>query len=82
MLVIFVIRTCNSPFKSRPHIALLMASLVVVLIAGLLPFMPFAAHLGFVAPPLLFYLIMPLMVLCYLLSVGMAKRFFYRYYAG
>ncbi len=82
VLVIFVIRTRYNPFKSRPHITLVITSLSVVVLAAVLPFLPFAAHLGFVAPPPLFYLILLLMVLCYLLAVEMAKRFFYRYYAG
>ena len=80
VLVIFVIRTCYSPFSSRPGSALAMTSIAVVLLAAVLPFMPFAAYLGFVAPPPLFFLILPVMVLCYLVAVEFAKRFFYRHY--
>jgi Mg2+-importing ATPase len=80
VLVIFVIRTRYSPFSSRPGSALAMTSVAVVLLAAVLPFMPFAAYLGFVAPPPLFFLILPVMVLCYLLAVEFAKRFFYRHY--
>ncbi len=82
VLVIFVIRTRNNPFMSRPGMALALTSLAVVAVAAVLPFMPFAAHLGFVAPPPLFYLILLAMVLCYLLAVEMAKRFFYRHYSA
>lgn len=80
VLVIFVIRTRGNPFKSRPSIALTITSLAVVLIAIALPFTPFAAQLGFVAPPPLFYMILPVMVLCYLVAVEFMKRFFYRYF--
>ncbi|WP_244135430.1 magnesium-translocating P-type ATPase [Burkholderia vietnamiensis] len=51
VLVIFIIRTQGSPFKSRPGRVLTITSLAVVLIAGALPFTPVAALLGFVAPP-------------------------------
>jgi P-type Mg2+ transporter len=78
VLVIFVIRTQNSPFRSRPNLILTMTSLTVVLIAAMLPFSPFADVLGFVAPPPLFFLILPVIVLCYLAAVELMKRLFYR----
>jgi Mg2+-importing ATPase len=80
VLVIFVIRTRGSPFKSRPNIALAVTSLMVVLVAAALPFTPFAAQLGFVAPPPLFFLILLAMVLCYLVAVEFVKRYFYRHF--
>jgi Mg2+-importing ATPase len=52
-----------------------------VLIAAALPFTPFAAQLGFVAPPPLFYMILPAMVICYLVAVEFVKRYFYRRFA-
>jgi len=75
-----VIRTRGNPFKSRPNIALTITSLAVVLIATALPFTPVAAQLGFVAPPPLFFAILPVMVLCYLVAVEFMKRFFYRHF--
>ena len=80
VLVIFVIRTRGNPFKSRPSIALTATSLTVVLVAAALPFTPFATHLGFVAPPPLFFMILPGMVLCYLVAVEFVKRLFYRHF--
>jgi Mg2+-importing ATPase len=80
VLVIFVIRTRGNPFKSRPNLALTITSLAVVLIATALPFTPVAAELGFVAPPPLFFVILPGMVLCYLVAVEFVKRFFYRHF--
>ena len=78
VLVIFVIRTRGNPFRSRPNIALTTTSLAVVLIAAALPFTPVAAQLGFVAPPPLFFVILPGIVLCYLLAVEIVKQYFYR----
>ena len=80
VLVIFVIRTRGNPFRSRPNLALTVTSLAVVLVAAALPFTPVAAQLGFVAPPLLFFTILPVMVLCYLLAVEFMKRLFYRHF--
>jgi len=78
VLVIFVIRTRKSPFKSRPSMVLAVSSLTVVLVAAVLPFTPVAPYLGFVQPPPLFFLILIAMVLCYLLAVAFVKSLFYR----
>jgi P-type Mg2+ transporter len=80
VLVIFVIRTRGSPFKSRPNIALAVTSLMVVLVATALPFTPVAAQLGFVAPPPLYFMILPVMVLSYLVAVEFVKRWFYQHF--
>lgn len=78
-LVIFVIRTRCNPFKNRPSIALTITSLAVVAAAAVLPFTPVAGKPGFVAPPL-FYIILPVMVLCYLAVAEWVKRWFYRHF--
>lgn len=80
VLVIFIIRTRGSPFKSKPHRALVASSLFVVALAVILPFAPFAARLGFVVPPLQFFLVLPAMVISYLIVAELAKRLFYRYF--
>jgi len=81
VLVIFVIRTRGNPFKSRPGRLLTFTSLAVVLCAAVLPFTPLAGILGFVPPPPLFFLILPVMVICYLLAVEFMKRLFYRHFS-
>ncbi|MEW5756976.1 MAG: magnesium-translocating P-type ATPase [Pseudomonadota bacterium] len=78
VLVIFVIRTVHNPLRSRPATALTATSLAVVLIAAALPLSPLAPYLGFVAPPPAFYAVLVVMVLCYLASVEIVKRYFYR----
>jgi Mg2+-importing ATPase len=80
VLVIFVIRTRGNPFKSRPNIVLVITSLAVVLVAALLPYTAFAAQLGFVVPPPIFFLILLGMVMCYLTAVEFVKRYFYRHF--
>jgi P-type Mg2+ transporter len=82
VLVIFIIRTRKNPFKSRPNPWLIACSLTVVAVAVLLPLTPAGAHLGFVAPPAGFFLILFAMLLAYLLAVeGMKRWFFHRFAA-
>ena len=80
VLVIFIIRTRRNPFKSRPNPWLFACSLTVVAVAVLLPFTPAAVHLGFVAPPLLFFLILIALLIAYLLAVEWMKQRFFRHY--
>lgn len=80
VLVIFIIRTQGSPFKSRPNSVLTITSLAVVLLAAALPFTPVAGLLGFTPPPPAFFLILVVMVLCYLATAEFVKRMFYRYF--
>jgi Mg2+-importing ATPase len=81
VLVIFIIRTRRNPFKSRPNPWLIACSLSVVAVAVLLPFTPFGVHLGFVAPPAFFFLILAAMLLVYLLAVEGMKQWFFRRFA-
>ncbi|MCX7172666.1 MAG: magnesium-translocating P-type ATPase [Proteobacteria bacterium] len=82
VLVIFIIRTRGHPFKSRPSTALTVTSLSVVAVAAALPFTPLAAHLGFVPPPAMFFVILLGMLLSYLTAVEFVKRWFYSRYAA
>jgi Mg2+-importing ATPase len=82
VLVIFLIRTRNSPLRSRPSPLLLLTSLAVVTVAVGLPFTPFARYLGFVPPPPLFFAILLAMVTGYLLMVEAVKQRFFRHLAG
>jgi Mg2+-importing ATPase len=78
VLVIFVIRTRGNPFRSRPSTLLAVTSLSVVVVAGLLPFTGLGARLGFEPPPSGFFLALAAMVAAYLVTVELAKRWFFR----
>jgi Mg2+-importing ATPase len=78
VLVIFIIRTRGSPFASRPNLWLVVLSLAVVAVAALLPWLPFAGHLGFVPPPPAFYAVLAGIVAAYLAVMLWAKQVFYR----
>lgn len=80
VLVIFIIRTRKNPLKSYPNPWLTTCSLVVVVVAVMLPFTPLGMSLGFVAPPLLFFLILTSMVVLYLFMVEAVKQWFYKRY--
>lgn len=80
VLVIFVIRTRGNPFKSAPNPWLVLTSFSVVAVAAMLPLTPVGASLGFVPPPLYFYVILMAMVAAYLVVVEGVKRVFYQRY--
>lgn len=82
VLVIFIIRTRKNPLKSRPNPWLTTCSLLVVLVAILLPFTALGPLLGFVAPPPLFFLLLAAMVIVYLLIVEKVKQWFYKRYTS
>jgi len=81
VLVIFVIRTRGNPLKSRPNGWIIGAALAVVTLALALPFTPFGAHLGFVAPPARFFLVLAAVTAAYLLAVEAVKQWFFRHLA-
>ena len=78
VLVIFIIRTRRNPFRSRPNAWLVACSLAVVAVAIGLPFTPAGVHLGFVAPPAFFFLVLAGILVAYLLAVEGIKQWFFR----
>jgi len=82
VLVIFIIRTRRNPLKSRPNPWLTICSLAVVILAVVFPYTPMGRYVGFVPPPLSFYLILVGMVLIYLLAVEGIKQWFFRRFAA
>jgi P-type Mg2+ transporter len=80
VLVIFIIRTQRNPLKSRPNRWLAIGALVTVAVAVGLPWTPLGVHLGFVAPPPLFFLLLAGMVVVYLCAAEGVKQLFYRHF--
>lgn len=77
VLVIFVIRTRHSVFKSHPSGYLIFSSLAIITVGALLPFSHFAPDLGFTAPNREFFVVLLGIILCYLTSVEVLKRKLY-----
>ena len=77
-LVLFVIRTSNNPFRSRPSNPLLATCLTVVAIGIYLPFSPLAGVLGFTRLPASYFVFVAVAAVVYLLLVNAAKGFLLR----
>ncbi len=80
-LIVLVVRTRNTFYKSRPGKYLLIATLVIVGFVLILPMLPFASALGLVAVPPVFYLAMLFIVILYLVSAEIFKKFFFKRFA-
>ncbi len=77
-LIVLVVRTRLTFFKSLPGKYLSIATGVVVLFVLALPLLPFAVIFGFVQLPLSFYGWMLLIVAAYVFSAEKMKQWFYR----
>ncbi len=77
VLVVLVIRTRRSPFwRSRPSSPLLVAIVVALAAAVIIPLSPLGDVLGFAPLPIGFWLLLPVIVAAYLALVEVAKRRF------
>ena len=77
-LIVLVVRTRRPFFKSRPSKLLALATLGVVIVAALTPYLPFASVLGFQAMPWHFYPIIALIIFAYVAAAEATKALFYR----
>ncbi len=77
-VIVLVVRTRRPFFKSRPGIALLNATLLVVGGTLFLPFTPLAKVLGFEALPAVFYLFIIGVVLLYVGAAELVKKAFFK----
>lgn len=77
-LIVLVVRTHRSFLRSRPGRALLSATLAVAAATLTIPYTSLGAAFGFVPLPPLFLGLMGLIILGYVVSAELAKRWFYR----
>jgi Mg2+-importing ATPase len=78
LLILFVVRTQKSLLKSVPGKLLIWLSVLGFVITIGLPFMPFAADLGFVVPPLKLAGIILGILALYVITADMIKVFFFK----
>jgi Mg2+-importing ATPase len=78
LLVVFIIRTAQPFYRSRPGRLLLLSSGLVVAIALLIPYMPFAVFFEFTPLPLPVMAMLLAITLLYVSATEVAKRFYYR----
>jgi len=82
-LVIFVIRTRVVPFyNSRPSRLLAASTILIVLVACILPFTVIGSIFGFVPPPASFFAVLVALVGGYLAIVELVKWWFFRRYSA
>jgi P-type Mg2+ transporter len=80
-LIIHIIRTNKIPFiQSRASWPVTLSTLSIVALGVWLPFSPFAASLGFVPLPALYWLILVLFLVSYFAMTQWVKRWFVRRY--
>ena len=79
-LIVLVVRSRRPFFRSRPGTRLLWATLGVVAITLVLPFLPLAPTLGLTPLPPSFLALVGLIVVMYIFSGELAKRLFYRHF--
>jgi P-type Mg2+ transporter len=78
-LIIHVIRTRKIPFiQSRASWPLIASSLIIVAAGAWLTVSPLAGTLGFVSLPLLYWLLLAIMLACYVVLTQVVKTWFYR----
>lgn len=72
-LVLFVIRTVGKPWQSRPSLPLTVTTLGVAALGVTLPYLPFAARLGFEPLPAAYLPVLLLLIVSYLGIVQLIK---------
>lgn len=78
-LIVLVLRTQLSIFKSTPGKYLAITTFAIVGITLVLPYLPFANLLGFAKLPWHFYVFMLLIVGAYIFTAELVKRQFYKH---
>ncbi len=78
LVILFIIRTHKSFFRSRPGKYLLILTLVAVAFTVLLPYLPFSADLGLVALPPAYLLAIVAIILLYIMTGDWLKVYFFR----
>lgn len=77
-LVIFVIRTADRPWRSRPSRPLVLTTLALTAVGLALPFTPLHAWFGFVPLPAPFFAFLAAATVTYLLLVELVKHALFR----
>jgi Mg2+-importing ATPase len=78
LMIALVVRTRRPFFRSRPGNVLLASTLLLMLLAPAIPYLPFVHLLGFVPIPGSLIATLIAITLCYVLAAEGMKRWFYR----
>jgi Mg2+-importing ATPase len=77
LVIALVVRTRKPFYRSRPGNNLLLSTAVLVLAALAIPYLPFAASIGFVPMPLTLLAVIIAITLAYIVAAEAMKRWFY-----
>jgi P-type Mg2+ transporter len=77
-IVVLVIRTRKPMFKSKPRKYLLFATLLIVVIATTIPFLPFSQIFGFTMLNASYLATIAVIVLLYIITAELTKKVFYK----
>jgi len=77
-LVVLIVRTPKPTIRSRPSKYLLLSTGIISTIALVIPLSPIGVLFSLVKLPAQFYGWIFVVVICYILSAELVKRFFYR----
>jgi Mg2+-importing ATPase len=77
-VIVLVVRTRRSFFRSKPGRYLLMATLLIVVVTILFPSTPLGGLLGFQPLPMIILLVIGMIVVLYIIAAEMTKRSFYK----
>jgi Mg2+-importing ATPase len=77
-VIVLVIRTRKSFFRSKPGKYLLIATLLIVVVTIIFPFTPLAELLGFQPLPITILLVIGMIVVLYIIAAEMVKKSFYK----
>ena len=78
-LIVLIVRTRNVFYKSKPGKYLFVVTLLMVAFVLMLPILPMASIMGFVSVSPSLYVAMLLIVLLYLISAEVCKKYFFKY---
>lgn len=78
LLILMVMRTRRTFYKSRPAPIMIFASLAVGVFTLVVPYLPFASALGITPVPPYLLLALLFITFCYLVATEFGKRWFYR----
>ena len=77
LVIALVVRTRRVFFRSRPGNLLLISTIIVIIIAIILPYMPINSLFGFIPLPIPLLLAVLGLTLFYVLATEIAKKYFY-----
>lgn len=80
LCILFVIRTKKGLFHSRPSVALLVLSGGAIFFTVLTPYIPLGNFIGLAALPARILPILLMIIVAYVSTAGMLKKWFYRRY--